>query len=346
MLATGVAFQTSGLPAADPNRGAEVYRGQCAPCHSLEPEQHLIGPSLADVWGRKGGIIEGFPRYSDVLRKADVVWNEETLDRFVKDPQDFLPGNLMPFRGIKDDRERADLIVYLKAVGATEKSVRFKPPEDAGYLFHPLEIMDRNTYEAYTFDPHKDKPAKISYTVSKAGKVRIRLVRRADKALVLRTLQDWTRNRYGPVYSVEWDGKDASGNILDNKNAFVLFESMDPLGRGRAKIHLDHPKESCRDPELRIVSPRAGATIRGGTTIAVVFSESPRGTVGISAYDYEGRLYVDYSLVAKLRFRKGEEHRFALDTTQLANGPHVLTVNMDDLNDHIGTASTIVMVER
>lgn len=346
VFATGVALQISVPAAGDPDRGAEVYRGQCAPCHSLEAGQNLIGPSLANFWGRKGASVEGFPRYSDALRKADLVWEEVSLDRLVKNPQEFLPGNLMAFPGIKDNQQRSDLIEYLKAVGATGGSVRFKPPEDLGYTFHPLEIMDRNTYEAATFDPHKDKPAKISYTVSKAGRVRIRLVRRQDKNLVLRTLQDWTHSRYGTTYCVEWDGKDASRSIVDNKNVFVLFESVDPLDLGRARIHIDHAEESCRDPELRIVAPKSGATIRGETTIAVVLAEPPRGTVGTSAAAYEGRLYVDYSLVAKQRFKKGEELTFVLDAGLFAHGSHVLTVNMDDLNDHIGTASTIVMVER
>jgi len=60
--------------------------------------------------------VEGFTRYSEVLKKAGIVWNETTLDRWLKDPEAFIPKNAMTFPGVKDERERADLIAYLKAV--------------------------------------------------------------------------------------------------------------------------------------------------------------------------------------------------------------------------------------
>ena len=344
---TGVAVQV--VRAADPVRGAEVYEGKCLPCHSLTPGQHIVGPSLDRIWNRKSGAIQGFTRYSEVMKKAGVVWNGATLDRFLKDAQAFLPGNTMAFPGIRDDRERPDLLSYLEALGSP--GAPFKPPEDEGYLDQPVEIMDRKTNEVYTFDPRGGQLARISYTVSKAGAVRIRLVGRDDTSLVLRTLQNFSSSRYGPVYSVEWDGEDASGNVLDNKNVFVLFESNDRGGRGRADLHARHSPESCRDPELRIVAPGRGALLRGQASVVVAFPESPNGTAGASGDgypggSYEGRLYVDYALAAKVRFQKGKEYAFPLDTTKLTNGPHLVTVNMDDCNDHVGTAGIVVQVEQ
>lgn len=102
-------------PAGDPHRGAQAFR-QCAACHSVDPGQHLTGPSLARIWGRKAGAVEGFTRYSEALMKAGVLWNETTLDRWLEDPQAFIPKNAMAVAGVKDERERADLIAYLKAV--------------------------------------------------------------------------------------------------------------------------------------------------------------------------------------------------------------------------------------
>jgi len=78
----------------------------------------MTGPSLANIWERKAGIAEGFGRYSDALKSADVVWNEKTLDRWLKNPKDFIPGNEMGFRGVKDSRARQDLIAFLKAVSS------------------------------------------------------------------------------------------------------------------------------------------------------------------------------------------------------------------------------------
>src|SRR5919106_5730285 len=85
----------------DPEAGAQVFR-TCVACHTLEPGAHRTGPSLAGVFGRKAGRAEGFHRYSDALRSADLVWNEDALNAFLADPQAFLPGNRMTFPGIRD----------------------------------------------------------------------------------------------------------------------------------------------------------------------------------------------------------------------------------------------------
>lgn len=98
-------------------RGAAVF-GQCVACHSVEPGVHLTGPSLARVWGHRAGTVEGFTRYSEALKRATVVWDAAALDRWLEDPQAVVPRNLMTFPGVKDARQRADLVAYLKAVAA------------------------------------------------------------------------------------------------------------------------------------------------------------------------------------------------------------------------------------
>src|SRR5918996_3724539 len=115
LLMVAVAHQADA--AGDPGAGAQVFR-TCAACHTLEPGAHRTGPSLAGVFGRKAGTAEGFHRYSDALRSADLVWREDTLNGFLADPQAFLPGNRMTFRGINDAQARADLIAYLQNVTA------------------------------------------------------------------------------------------------------------------------------------------------------------------------------------------------------------------------------------
>jgi cytochrome c len=99
--------------AGDPEAGAQAFRA-CAACHTLEPGEHRTGPSLAGVFGRKAGTAEGFRRYSDAMRSADLVWREDTLNGFLADPQAFLTGNRMTFSGIPDAQARADVIAYLK----------------------------------------------------------------------------------------------------------------------------------------------------------------------------------------------------------------------------------------
>lgn len=110
-------------PSGDPARGAGAFR-QCAACHSLEPGLHLTGPSLAGIWERKAGTGEGFPRYSDALKKSGIAWNEKTLREFLKNPQGLIPGNLMPFPGIQDEKQIADLVGYLKTATTAGESER------------------------------------------------------------------------------------------------------------------------------------------------------------------------------------------------------------------------------
>lgn len=101
--------------AGDPARGSRVF-GQCAACHSVRPAEHLTGPSLAHVWGRKAGTEEGFRRYSEALKRSDVVWNDATLNQWLANPEAFVPGNSMTFPGLRDAKDREDVIAYLKAV--------------------------------------------------------------------------------------------------------------------------------------------------------------------------------------------------------------------------------------
>ncbi len=102
-------------PQSDSQRGAQAF-GACAACHSVKAGEHMTGPSLADIWGRKAGSAEGFMRYSDALNNSSVVWNDQTLDKWLANSTAFIPGNAMSFPGINDTKTRRQLIAYLKAV--------------------------------------------------------------------------------------------------------------------------------------------------------------------------------------------------------------------------------------
>lgn len=103
--------------AGDAARGQRDFRG-CAPCHSLEPDQNMTGPSLAGMWGRKAGSLPSFERYSDALKSSGIIWDDRSLDAWLTDPDRMVPDNEMPFNGIKDPQRRADLLAFLK--GATK----------------------------------------------------------------------------------------------------------------------------------------------------------------------------------------------------------------------------------
>jgi cytochrome c2 len=87
----------------------------CAPCHKLEPTSSELGPTLIGIVGRKAGTRDDF-RYSRALLGARIAWDEAALDSFLADPQAFIVGTRMPFSGIADKTERANLISYLRTL--------------------------------------------------------------------------------------------------------------------------------------------------------------------------------------------------------------------------------------
>jgi cytochrome c len=97
---------------AEDDAGKKQFN-KCAACHSLEAEIHLQGPSLSGLFGRKAGSANGFV-FSPALEQAGFIWTDETLSAFLKNPMEYIPGNSMPFGGLKKPDQREDLIEYLK----------------------------------------------------------------------------------------------------------------------------------------------------------------------------------------------------------------------------------------
>ena len=79
-----------------------------------------VGPTLAGLFGRRAGSVEGFNQYSEAIAISGVVWDEDTLSEFLSYPQKFIPGNKMIEGGyrvvgqVTSDQQRADVIAYLK----------------------------------------------------------------------------------------------------------------------------------------------------------------------------------------------------------------------------------------
>ena len=97
----------------DATAGRLVFR-KCQACHSLEPGKNLIGPSLAGALDRKAGTAPNF-NYSPAMKQANITWTLNTLDGYLSDPQKVVPGNVMPFAGLKTEHDRKDVIAFLAA---------------------------------------------------------------------------------------------------------------------------------------------------------------------------------------------------------------------------------------
>jgi cytochrome c len=101
---------SSAAPAADANHGKQLFQA-CAACHSDKPD--AIGPSLDGVFGRKSAARDDF-RYSNPMKRANLVWDEDNLRAYIKDPQAKVKGNRMPFGGLPNDSDVDDVVAYLK----------------------------------------------------------------------------------------------------------------------------------------------------------------------------------------------------------------------------------------
>jgi cytochrome c len=119
---TVAAFATLAVPPAiaasargDAAAGEAIY-SRCLACHALAYDR--TGPRHCGLVGRRAGSVKGFP-YSEAMKRSGLVWDEKTLDRFIQDPMKTVPGTAMGYAGIKDAKERADLIAYLKRENAS-----------------------------------------------------------------------------------------------------------------------------------------------------------------------------------------------------------------------------------
>ena len=97
--------------AADAAAGQAIFN-RCKICHSLEAGKNTVGPSLHGLFGRKAGTVESYT-YSEAMKSSGIVWGDDTLAKYLRDPKALVPGDKMAFPGIKDDNQLADLLAYL-----------------------------------------------------------------------------------------------------------------------------------------------------------------------------------------------------------------------------------------
>jgi cytochrome c len=90
-----------------------AFNNHCRTCHSAEPGDNRLGPSLHGVMGRKAGSVEGFA-YSPGFKTTDLVWDAANMDKFIAKPNSVFPGsNMATFAGLADQDQRRAIIDYL-----------------------------------------------------------------------------------------------------------------------------------------------------------------------------------------------------------------------------------------
>ncbi len=111
------AMLLTSLPAiaGDVANGTKIVKTQCGACHRVEAGKNLIGPSLFGIVGRPSGSVAGF-KYSAANQGAKLTWDAATLDKYLVNPREMVPGTTMTFAGLKNETQRADVIAYLETL--------------------------------------------------------------------------------------------------------------------------------------------------------------------------------------------------------------------------------------
>jgi len=106
----GGASACASRAAPDVVHGEQVYV-RCMACHALANDR--VGPHHCGLFGRLAGSVPNFD-YSPAMKRANIVWNDKTLDQFLAAPLKMVPGSSMTYDGVADPKDRSDLIAYLK----------------------------------------------------------------------------------------------------------------------------------------------------------------------------------------------------------------------------------------
>ena len=109
VLVGGSALSRLGQAQTSAN-GKELFAKRCGGCHSLDRDKE--GPRLHGVYGRPAGSVDSC-QYSDALKKSGITWNEESLEKWLADPEQLIPGNDMAFH-LESADERREIVAYLK----------------------------------------------------------------------------------------------------------------------------------------------------------------------------------------------------------------------------------------
>lgn len=109
VLSTSFAFAEGSIAA-----GKSAYR-LCVQCHQVGPSARSgFGPQLNGIVGRPAAAAGDY-KYSKAMQQSGIVWTEDKLRAFLRDPDDLVPGTKMRFWGIRDQQKITDLLAYLRS---------------------------------------------------------------------------------------------------------------------------------------------------------------------------------------------------------------------------------------
>lgn len=105
-------------PASD-DAAQQAFNNSCRTCHSVKEGDNRLGPNLNKIVGRKAGSLPNY-NYSQSMKEAGFVWDQDKLTRFMVKPDEIVSGNKMqPYGGISSD-EAAKMVAYLQAASGSQ----------------------------------------------------------------------------------------------------------------------------------------------------------------------------------------------------------------------------------
>jgi len=116
-IMSGLLLCMFSLPAyaQDAEKGKKVFR-KCKACHTVDKGgKNRAGPNLYDIVGKPAAAVEKY-KYSKAMIASGLVWDEETLDKYLEKPKKLVPKTKMAFAGLRKPNDRADVIAYLKTL--------------------------------------------------------------------------------------------------------------------------------------------------------------------------------------------------------------------------------------
>ena len=100
--------------AGNAKKGSTLFKTRCLQCHTNEKGgPNKVGPNLNGIFGRYSGQVDGFS-YTDANIKKHVLWDEQNMSDYLTNPKKYIPGTKMAFGGLKKQKDRNDLITYMK----------------------------------------------------------------------------------------------------------------------------------------------------------------------------------------------------------------------------------------
>lgn len=113
-LAMFLAMTATPLVAQNAETDGELaFNNHCRTCHSMNPGDNRLGPSLHGIIGKRAGTVKGY-NFSSAFADSKVIWDEKTLDAYIKAPDSVVPGNEMkPYGGLPNPEIRAAIVSYI-----------------------------------------------------------------------------------------------------------------------------------------------------------------------------------------------------------------------------------------